>query len=151
MTNNDKELIERLLCEAQATCIGSLEQTMYVVSRYLAERGKEASAYGVMWKIGDGSEVLQFPLATTEGEAKSDLSMYSKGDQENMRIVPLFLAPPAIPEGMALVPTSEKASIDVLEKFIGGGLYCGKFPYQELIDKARLKYAKFIAAAGEKP
>jgi hypothetical protein len=46
-------------------------------------------AYGLFWE-NESKEILQYPIRFTEEECKSDMSHYSKEDQQNMTIKPLF-------------------------------------------------------------
>lgn len=78
----DKELIERLLAEAQLKVVGDVEQVMYVLARIDAERGKGAVA------VVDECDECKF------GEILPNVDV-KRGDF-------LFLSP-TIPEGYALV------------------------------------------------
>ena len=96
----DDEDLKPLISEIERECADSF---MQFLARIDAERGKEAVAYALMWRTEDGSEALQFPVASSVDEAKRDITMYGKADRDAMRIAPLFLSP-TIPEGYVLVP-----------------------------------------------
>jgi len=57
--------------------------------------------------------------------------------------------PAAVPPGYALVPI--EPDIALLEAFVGRGLMCGSVPHADLVNEAKRKYARWIAAAGDKP